>query len=74
MKSEHIVLAIIGTIVILGIFGGISMPWGYGMMGYYGFGMILFGWLIGILVIMALILLILWLVQQIDNNRKGGGR
>lgn len=42
---------------------------GYGMMsGTYGFGGIFFGWLFGILVIVALTLLIFWLVKQIQKK------
>ena len=51
-------------------FGGTS---GYGgmmgmMYGTYGSGMMFFGWLYGILILIALILFIAWLVQQIQKK------
>ena len=43
--------------------------WGSGMMsGGYGYGGMFFGWLIGLLVIVVLILLIAWLVKQIQKK------
>jgi len=46
---------------------------GSGMMsGTYGFGGMFFGWIIGILIVVALILLIVWMIKQINvpNKRK----
>ena len=41
-----------------------------GMMGwmYPGYGMGFFGWIIGLLVIVALILLIIWLIKQLQKK------
>lgn len=40
----------------------------YGMMGgAYGYGGMIFGWLFGALVVVALVLLIIWLVKQIQK-------
>ena len=68
---------ILGVVVLLFLFGGIGMmgfggTYGYsGMMGMmygtYGSGLMLFGWLYGILVIVALVLLIVWLVKQVQK-------
>ncbi|PJE81101.1 hypothetical protein COU58_04280 [Candidatus Pacearchaeota archaeon CG10_big_fil_rev_8_21_14_0_10_32_42] len=41
---------------------------GYGMMSGYGWGMGIFGWLFGLLVLIALILLIFWLIKQIQKK------
>ena len=37
--------------------------------GNYGYGGILFGWLTGILILVALILLIVWLIKQIQKKK-----
>ena len=43
----------------------------YNMMGYYGGGMWFFGFITWILIVAALVLLIIWLVLQIQKpNRK----
>ncbi|MBS3089003.1 hypothetical protein J4402_04480 [Candidatus Pacearchaeota archaeon] len=49
-----------------GNFGGCGV-WG-GMMGSYGFGAGIFSWLISVLFIVALILLIFWLIKQIQKK------
>ena len=38
------------------------------MSGYYGYGGMFFGWLIGILIISVLVLLIVWLIKQINKK------
>ncbi|MBR9705703.1 hypothetical protein GOV14_01585 [Candidatus Pacearchaeota archaeon] len=38
------------------------------MYGSYGFGPMLFGWAIGLLVLVALVLLIVWLIKQIQKK------
>jgi len=38
------------------------------MYGNYGWGVGIFGWLISILVIVALTLLIIWLIKQINKK------
>jgi hypothetical protein len=50
----------------MGSFGGVM----YGFSGEYGTTTMLFSWLTGILIIVALILLILWLLNQINKNKK----
>ena len=43
----------------------------HSMMGFYGYGfMWLFGWIFMILVLVALILLIAWLIKQIQKPRR----
>jgi len=46
----------------------------FGMMGGYGYSGVgaVFGWIMMILVIVALVLFIVWLIKQIQNN--GGKR
>lgn len=68
---------ILGVVVLLFLFGGFGMmgfggTYGYGgmmgmMYGTYGSGMMLFGWLYGILILVALVLLIVWLVKQVQK-------
>jgi uncharacterized membrane protein len=50
---------------------------GYGMMsGGYGYGWMLFSWLIGLLVVVGLVLFIAWMIKKMQyddrkNTRKG---
>ena len=39
-----------------------------GMSGVYGYGGMFFGWIFGLLVLVALVLLIMWLVKQIQKK------
>jgi uncharacterized integral membrane protein len=38
------------------------------MMGSYGYGMMFFGWVVGILALIILVLLIVWLVKEIQKR------
>ena len=77
MKNEVLVMWILGLVVLLFLFGGFGMmgfggTYGYGgmmgmMYGAYGSGMMLFGWLYGILILVALVLLIVWLFKQVQK-------
>ena len=77
MKNEELLMWILGVVVLLFLFGGFGMmgfggTYGYGgmmgmMYGTYGSGMMLFGWLYGILILVALVLLIVWLVKQVQK-------
>jgi len=49
-----------------GDFGGCGM-WG-GMTGGYGFGVGIFSWLISALFVVALALLVIWLIKQIQKK------
>lgn len=44
---------------------------GFGNMMYggYGYGGMLFSWLIGLLVVVALVLLIYWLIKQVSKKK-----
>ena len=81
MKNENVLLIVLGIVLLLFLVGGFGMmgfgtyEYGYrGMMGMmygYGNGMMFFGWLYGILIIVALILFIVWLIKQIQKpNRR----
>jgi len=49
-------------------YGGCFGP---GMMsGNWGYGGMFFGWVFGLLILVALVLLIVWLVKQIENSGK----
>lgn len=76
MKNKNLLMWIFGIAVLLLLFGGYGMM-GYGRIGYgfggmmgmmygiYGSGMMFFGWIYGILVLVALVLFIIWLFKQI---------
>jgi uncharacterized membrane protein len=72
MKNE----TLIWVIVIVAVFFFVSSGFGYGgyggmmgmMYGSYGGGMMFFSWLHGILILVALVLFIFWLVQQIQKK------
>ena len=69
MKSEKIIWTIVIVVVAVFLLNSLFGR-GYGMMGY-GYGsMMAFGWLFGLLVTVALILLIVWLWQQIEDKNK----
>ena len=63
---------IILMVVVLGLlftgfgFGGYGGMMGM-MYGTYGGGMMFFGWLYGILILVALVLFIVWLTKQIQK-------
>lgn len=77
-NNETLFWVLLGVIVLLVLLGGYGMM-GYGssaygydgmigmMYGSYGTGMMFFGWLYGILVLVALVLFIVWLVKQIQK-------
>ena len=74
MKNENMLMWILGLVVALFLFGGFGMM-GFGTSGYgfggmmSGFGsMWIFGWLFMTLVIVALVLLIVWLIKQIQKK------
>ena len=72
MKNETLVLVILGAVVLALLFTGVGFG-GYGgmmsmMYGGYGSGMMFFGWLYGILILVALVLFIVWLVKQIQKK------
>ena len=72
MKNETLVLIILGAIVLALLFTGVGYG-GYGgmmsmMYGNFGGGMMFFGWLYGILILVALILFIVWLAKQIQKK------
>ena len=68
-----IVIAV-AVFLLLGMFGfGGMMGGGYGIMGNWGYGfggMWIFGFLFMALILVALILFILWLIKQLQNDKK----
>ena len=75
-KENNIALALVIALLVLFLFGGFGMMsfGGFGgmMSGYYGsFGFIwLFGWLIKALLVIALVLFILWLINQTQREKN----
>lgn len=79
MKNENLLWIVIGIVAVLFLFSGVSIV-GYGSRGYgyggmmnmmyggYGSNMMFFGWLYGLLVLVALVFLIIWLYQQISKQ------
>ena len=75
MKNNEVLIWAIVAIVFLLFFSGFGMMgWGgYGgmmnmMYGTYGSGMMTFGWIYGLLILVALVLFIGWLVKQIQKK------
>ncbi|MBS3086088.1 hypothetical protein J4422_00100 [Candidatus Pacearchaeota archaeon] len=72
-NNETMVWVIVIVAVLVLIFGGVGMGFGgYGgmmgmMYGTYGSGMMFFGWLYGVLILVALVLFIVWLARQIQK-------
>ena len=68
------IIIAVAVFLLLGMFGfGGMMGGGYGMMGNcgYGFGgMWIFGFLFMTLILVALVLFILWLVKQLQEDKK----
>ena len=79
MKCDNnqwiLIIVVICAVFLLSLFGFTGTD-RYGMMGgYYGnmmgsFGMGLFGWFFMLLIALALILFIVWLMQQIQEPKK----
>lgn len=72
MKSEALIWVIISLVVLFFVTSRLGYG-GYGgmmgmMYGNYGSGMMIFGWLYGILILLALVLFIVWLVKQIQKK------
>ena len=82
MKNNETVLWIILGMAVLFVFSGGFGMMGFGSRGYgysgmmsmmygsYGSGMMFFGWIYSLLILAALILFIVWLVQQLQNPRR----
>ena len=72
MKNQIAILIVVVSVVLFLVLGGIGLVFsGYGgmigmMYGYYGSGMMIFGWIYGLLILIALVLLIIWLARQIN--------
>ena len=69
-RNNEIITIVIVVAVLLALFGwfGIVNTSSYGMMGGFRF-MWIFGWLFMMLVIVALVLFIIWLVNQLQNPK-----
>ncbi len=79
MKNENLIIGIGVLVFIVLLFGGfggmmsLGNSYGFGgmmnmMYGTYGSGMMFFGWIYGLLILIALILLIFWLAKQLQNK------
>ncbi|MGA2130052.1 MAG: hypothetical protein ABSG05_00335 [Candidatus Pacearchaeota archaeon] len=74
MRDDTLIWIIIGAVLVIAIFSGLwNGFFGYsGMMGMmygaYGFPMMIFGWIYGILIVVALALLVLWLAKKIQEK------
>jgi uncharacterized membrane protein len=65
------VLSLVGLVLADGGDGVSGGCFGPGMMGgTWGYGGMLFGWLFSALTLVALVLLIVWLIKQIENSGK----
>ncbi|MEK6854850.1 MAG: hypothetical protein AABX73_01375 [Nanoarchaeota archaeon] len=74
MRREEIILISVLAIAALSLLlipSSGMMGYGYGMMGGFGYGGIpIFGFIIMILLITALILFIVWIVRQLEGDRR----
>ena len=78
MKNNEALMWILVAIAVIVVFSGFgTMRFGgsYGgmmnmMYGSYGGGMMFFGWLYGILILVALVLFIIWIVKQLQSPRR----
>lgn len=70
--KKTILMAVLAILLVLPLTLADAGDYGYGMMGMmygsYGLGMMIFSWLFGILVAVALILFIVWLIKQIQKK------
>ena len=72
MKNETLIWVIVAVAVLFFVFNGFGYG-GYGgmmsmMYGDFGGGMMFFGWLYGVLILVALVLFIVWLVKQVQKR------
>lgn len=75
MKEDNSLLIAVIVLLVLLVFSSSIGMMGFGgmggmmtmMVGSFGLGMLLFGWLFGILIFVALILFIVWLIKQIQK-------
>jgi len=73
-KNNNTIFIVIIIILAVLLFGG----FGYGMMGFNGWNMgsMMYGfnygigWLVMILIVVALVLFILWLVKQLQGGKR----
>ena len=78
MKEDNSLLIVVIVLLVLLFFSIVFGVFGFGgmggmmnmMYGGFGVGMMLFGWLFGVLVFVALILFIVWLIKQINQSKK----
>ena len=75
MKTQNTILTVSIALIVLFLISTFSnQGYGYGMMGMMGFGynpfMALFGWVFMLLILIALILFIIWLVNQLQPRKR----
>ncbi len=71
-KKDNSLMWIVIAVAVLVLFGTFGFSGiGYGMRGMmygnYGYGMMFFGWIFSILILVALVLFITWLIKQIQK-------
>lgn len=76
MENKETVMWIVIALAILIFFSGFGMMGGYGyggmvnmMYGSYGTGATFFGWIYGILIVVALVLFIIWIARRIQAEK-----
>ncbi len=75
MRDDTLIWIIIGAVLAIALFSGLwNGFFGYnGMMGMmygaYGIPMLFFGWIFGVLIVVALALLVVWLAKKIEKEK-----
>jgi uncharacterized membrane protein len=71
-KNNSLMWVVIAAVALLLLISFGFRGAGYGMMGMmygsYGYGMLFFGWIFGILSLVAVVLFIVWIVKQLEKK------
>jgi uncharacterized membrane protein len=70
-NNNNLIIGVIIVAVILILLGGFGFGnRGYGMMGGYNSGFMLFGWIFNILIIILIIVGAYWVIKNIDSIKR----
>jgi len=71
-KMKNVIFSIVTTILLTSLVSAQSYgcPFGSGSWGMMNYGNGIFGLIFGVLLIVALVLLIFWLIKQLNGNER----